>query len=298
MAGKRQGLIPKKNRVRCHYCGTVHWYRSSADACEKMAAGRTKKGTGTAISSDLFYSNIAHDFHLKENDEISEKHHAEREILKDAIEERKKKGKTRQVKDKVRVAFDLDGVCADLNTYLSPHSYRKWEVSPKSYDFVKSEWFKGWKQQEGEFGLYHDDVMHRAHEIPINDYSVVEAIEKLQQHTKNGGPEYEIFFLTDRPEYAHESSVEFLRRAGVNMDNHELIITGGKKKSTFKPDYLVDDAPKNVLDMYANTEDSIGVTYSHGYNHHLAGLSPRVKNLVEYADFIIDRENEFRSRGV
>lgn len=80
------------------------------------------------------------------------------------------------------------------------------------------------------------------------------------------------------------------------MDNHELIITGGKKKSTFKPDYLVDDAPKNILDMYKNSPTATGVTYAQPYNDHLHGIAPRIRNLVDYADFIIQREQELSTK--
>lgn len=291
-----QGLIPKRQRKKCPYCGTFHWYRSAENKCIQTSAGRTKQGVKTALSNEKFFAHVRNDFISHDDKDIRIKHEAEQEILADAIAERKSQGTTRREGNVVRVAYDLDGVCADLNTYLAPYGGRNWEISPATYDFVRSGWFTGWGQKKGEFGLYHDEVMHRAYDIPINDHSIVESMQKLHDHSNKGGPEYEIFFLTDRPQFAHASSVEFLRRAGVNMDNHELIITGGKKKSTFKPDYLVDDAPKNILDMYKNSPTATGVTYAQPYNDHLHGIAPRIRNLVDYADFIIQREQELSTK--
>lgn len=273
-----------------------HTSREEANKCLQMMMGRTSAGTNTGLSKQELHNYLKKDFIVNDDDEISVRHAEEREMLTNAVRDRLDSGKTRKVKNKVRVAFDLDGVCADLNTYLAPHSFRDWEVCPVTYDFVKAEWFSGWGQKEGEFGLYHDEVMHRAYDLPFNDHNISQAVQKLQNHSMNGGPEYEIFFLTDRPDFAHESSVEFVRRAGVNMDNHELIITGGKKKSTFNPDYLVDDAPKNIVDMFSNTEDGIGMTYNQRYNEHLhVDGVPRARNLIDYADFIINRENNMRN---
>lgn len=76
---------------------------------------------------------------------------------------------------------------------------------------------------------------------------------------------HEIVLITNRPAYAQRSTVEWVDRWGIPYS--EIIVTDDKTKHGL--DWLLDDAPHNVLD--ARRHGIKAVTFERDWNRHVPG---------------------------
>lgn len=179
------------------------------------------------------------------------------------------------------VAIDIDGVLADFNAAMKPFSKVKDtdENTPDDYNYVTSGWYDTWE----EFEHAHVTVMDDAGSIPPQEPTGVagEAIRKL----KDAGLEVKV--ITARREQWRGATLEFFSRHDIPIETQDLHFMDKKNKSEMHFDYLVDDAPKNVIDALQNSSAE-AVIYNQRYNEHLPGN--RVHNLMDFANFVLERE--------
>lgn len=174
------------------------------------------------------------------------------------------------------VAFDIDGVMADFNKAMKPFSLVSDtdEHTPGSYNFVDSGWFKDFD----DFEKAHVTVMDKAGDIELADYSAPRAVQKL---IDNG---FEVLAVTARREMWRKETVRFFQKHKINITNDRLFFMDKKNKSDMHFDYIIDDAPKNIIDTLSHSS-AFPVIYNQRYNVHLPGA--RVETLDDFADMVI-----------
>lgn len=174
------------------------------------------------------------------------------------------------------VALDIDGVVANFDKSMYPYSNKTGEYSPSDYNYVKSGWFDSWD----DFEQAHITVMENASDIPLLDPSAPEAVDMLK---KDG---IKVIVVTARREQWRDETLEFFHKHDINIDSQDLHIMDKKNKTSIHFDYIIDDAPKNIIDVLQNAPYAKPVIYNRRYNDHLPG--DRVNNLVEFADFVLN----------
>lgn len=174
------------------------------------------------------------------------------------------------------VAFDIDGVMADFNKAIQPFSLVAGtdEYCPESYNFVESGWFADFDA----FEQAHVTVMDKAGDIALADTSAPRAVQKL---IDNG---FDVLAVTARREMWRKETMRFFAKHGINITDDRLFFMDKQNKSEMHFDYLVDDAPKNIIDALQRSH-AFPVIYNQIYNAHLPGA--RVENLDEFADMVI-----------
>lgn len=174
------------------------------------------------------------------------------------------------------VALDIDGVVANFDKSMYPYSNKTGEYSPSDYNYVKSGWFNSWD----DFEQAHITVMENASDIPLLDPSAPEAVDMLK---KDG---IKVIVVTARREQWRDETLKFFHKHGIDIDSQDLHIMDKKNKTSIHFDYIIDDAPKNIIDVLQNAPYATPVIYNRRYNDHLPG--DRVNNLVEFADFVLN----------
>ena len=97
-------------------------------------------------------------------------------------------------------------------------------------------------------------------------------------------PQYELFYITERPTSQHMPSHNQLQRAGIIFEDSHLIHSKPKLTALreHKIDLCFDDAPHVVSDCMANNIDVVMISnYDTAYNHHLR------ESVENYQDLII-----------
>ena len=177
---------------------------------------------------------------------------------------------------KPTVAIDIDGVMADFNKAMKPFSLvaDTDETCPHSYNFVESGWFSNFEA----FETAHVTVMDKAGDIELCDPTAPGAVQKMIDYG------FHVIAVTARREPWREETMRFFTRNKINISNDRLFFMDKKNKSEMGFNYLIDDAPKNIIDALARSK-AFPVIYNQPYNLHLPGA--RVKNMDEFADMII-----------
>lgn len=211
-------------------------------------------------------------------DQLSTTKETERKIVFDLNEKRFKVETVEKTRRPV-VAFDVDGVIANFDSSMYPFSNKTGESSPADYNYVESGWFDSWD----DFEKAHVTVMEKASEIPLLDDTASTAMKLLQNNNMD------IIVVTARREQWREETLRFLHKHGMDISNEKLHIMDKKDKTSIHFDYLIDDAPKNIIDVLKNAPSSTPVIYNRRYNEHLPG--DRVHSLEQFAEFILEKEN-------
>ena len=175
------------------------------------------------------------------------------------------------------VALDIDGVMADFNAAMKPYSLvAESDIDcPESYNFVDSGWFDNFD----DFEQAHVKVMDKAGDIPLADPTAPAAVNKLVDHG------FKVLAVTARREPWRKETLRFFSRHNINITDDRLFFMDKKNKSEMGFDYIIDDAPKNIIDALAHSQ-SFPVIYNQPYNNHLPGV--RVSTLEDFADVVID----------
>lgn len=183
------------------------------------------------------------------------------------------------------VACDIDGVMADFNAAMKPLSLVKdtEEVCPAHYNFVESGWFNNFD----DFEAAHVKVMDSASTIPLADTTAAQAVQFL---IDSG---FEVIAVTARREMWRSETEKFFRVNGINITPDRLFFMDKANKSEKHFHYLIDDAPKNIINAVVNTH-SMPVIYHQRYNAHLPGM--RAHTLMDFArtishhrDMVVDK---------
>ena len=183
-------------------------------------------------------------------------------------------------KKKPVVALDIDGVMADFNAAMKPYSRvaHSNDTCPESYNFVDSGWFDNFD----DFEKAHVTVMDKAGDIPLADSTASTAVDRL----KESG--FTVLAVTARREMWRDETLRFFSKNNINITSDRLFFMDKKNKSEMGFDYIIDDAPKNIIDVLSRSH-SFPVIYSQPYNRHLPGI--RVNSLNDFADVIIAHHN-------
>lgn len=174
------------------------------------------------------------------------------------------------------VALDIDGVVANFDKSMYPFSNKTGESSPRDYNYVESGWFDSWD----DFEKAHITVMDKASEIPLLDPTAPDAVRLLQD---NG---LKVIVVTARREQWRDETLKFFHNHGMNIDPQDLHIMDKKNKTSIHFDYIIDDAPKNIIDVLQNAPHAKPVIYNRRYNDHLPG--DRVNSLQKFAEFVLN----------
>jgi len=184
---------------------------------------------------------------------------------------------------------------ADFNAAMKPYSLvAESDIDcPESYNFVDSGWFDnfddfeqahvtGWFDNFDDFEQAHVKVMDKAGDIPLADPTAPMAVNKLVDHG------FKVLAVTARREPWRKETLRFFSRHNINITDDRLFFMDKKNKSEMGFDYIIDDAPKNIIDALANSQ-SFPVIYNQPYNNHLPGV--RVSTLEDFADVVIDHHS-------
>lgn len=182
------------------------------------------------------------------------------------------------------VALDIDGVMADFNAAMKPFSNVKdtEESCPHSYNFVESKWFNTFD----DFERAHVTVMDSAGDIPLNDDTASEAVSMLQHEG------CEVIAVTARREAWRKETLRFFQVNGIPITSERLFFMDKSNKSDMHFDYLIDDAPKNIVDALENT-NSMPFVYAQPYNAHLPVTC--VGSMMDFANAVIDHRKSLLS---
>lgn len=211
-------------------------------------------------------------------DQLSTGKQEERQIVFDLHQARYQKNSNGILlrSDRPVVAFDIDGVSANFDMAMYPFSNQTGEKSPRDYNYVTSGWFNSWE----DFEEAHIKVMENASDIPLLDPTAPDAFNLLQE---NGA---KVIIVTARREEWRDETLKFFHKHGMNINSQDLHIMDKKDKTSIHFDYIVDDAPKNIIDVLKNAPHAKPVIYNRRYNDHLPG--DRVDNLAEFAEFVLN----------
>lgn len=212
-------------------------------------------------------------------DQLSPGKQKEKSLVAQLLKDRSLK-KEFTVNGKKIVALDIDGVLANFNKAMQPYGTDKArsESAPEDYNFVQSGWFKNFD----DFEKAHVTVMDKAENIPLNDATAPEAVNLLRKHG------YDVIGVTARREEWRQGTLEFFKRNNIDIQDKDLHFSDKNNKTdTTHYDYILDDAPKNIVDALQNSEAD-AVIYNQPYNTHLDGK--RVNTVLEYAQYIIDKD--------
>lgn len=174
------------------------------------------------------------------------------------------------------VALDIDGVMANFNLAMKPYSLvaDTDKVCPESYNFVDSGWFSNFD----DFERAHVHVMDSAGDIALADTTASSAVQRLISEG------FKVLAVTARREMWRSETLRFFQRHDIDITNDRLFFMDKRNKSEMGFDYIIDDAPKNIIDTLAHS-NAIPFIYHQRYNRHLPG--ERVHTLDEFADKVI-----------
>lgn len=223
--------------------------------------------------------------HERPVDQLSSSQEKEREMILEAMKGARGPARGKRHPDgKKTIALDIDGVMANFNKAMSPYGTEvaKGEDSPSEYNYVRAGWFKNFD----DFEKAHVTVMDDAGSIPLNDETAPKAVRML----KDAG--FHVIALTARRKEWRGGTMEFFDRHGIDIQDEELIFADMSVKADVAHyDYILDDAPKNIIDTFVNS-DSEPVVYGQRYNRHLdnVGNMKRVQSVLDFAQYVIDKE--------
>lgn len=182
------------------------------------------------------------------------------------------------------VAIDIDGVVADFNAAVKPYSLvaGTGETCPSKYNFVDAGWFNSFD----DFEAAHGGVMAGASTIPLADETASVAVQCLI----DAG--FRVIAVTARKEKYRGETEKFFVDNNINITPDRIFFVGDNNKSDIHFDYIVDDAPKNIVDVTVNTT-AMPVVYSQRYNTHIPCV--RVSTLLEFAVIVIEHWRHYTS---
>ena len=218
-------------------------------------------------------------------DQLQSSQGEQRKTILDALKKNREKIQEHHEKshgnEKKTIALDIDGVMANFNAAMRGYGtdLAKQEESPMDYNYMKAGWFKNFE----DFNDAHLSVMKRPQDIPLNDPTSGQAVDLLK---KNG---YNVVAVTARREEWRDGTLEFFKKNNIDIQDKELIFSDRDAKAdTVDYDYILDDAPKNIIETLQKS-DAEPVVYTQRYNEHVDGLK-RVGSVLEFAQYIIDRD--------
>ena len=98
--------------------------------------------------------------------------------------------------------------------------------------------------------------------------------------------------MTARREAWRKETLRFFQVNGIPITSERLFFMDKSNKSEMHFDYLIDDAPKNIVDALENT-NSMPFVYAQPYNAHLP--VPRVGSMMDFANAVIDHRKSLLS---
>lgn len=210
----------------------------------------------------------------------------------------------------MRIAYDLDGVCANFTDpwaarvhartgILFPFACREW---PTLWDWDKSALRShGYSDEEARNIL--SDIWEEVKEDP-NFWAVLPAMpgsyDLLQELTDIARAGHQVYFITSRPgRWAKHQSELWLRRAGYDATPTVLIsFDKGLLAEGLKLDVFVDDKPENCVEVTKARSTCKTFVLDWAYNredteltHQIAlGRITRITKAREALDYLYQQE--------
>lgn len=172
----------------------------------------------------------------------------------------------------MRVGIDLDGVAYDFVGHLKPYAEDQLGGSP--LDATKWDFYEDWGLTSASFW----DLVKMAHEAARVWHASNPVVPGTKEALEELGVDHEIVIVTTRPEYAGDSTENWLQWNAVYHD--ELIFAEDKTK--WNLDVLLDDAPHNI--EQAQAAGIRAIIWDQPWNRHVEG--ERVCSWDEFVDAI------------
>lgn len=162
--------------------------------------------------------------------------------------------------------IDLDGVCFDFmnafREWLNDHLHTHLEEE----EITSYYWYEGTDISKEEFFTEFDKFGEEGHGYR-NLKLLPGALEGLKKLHEDG---HEIYYITNRPLYALQDTVDCLEEHGFPQRENLHFAKGAKAPliREFNVDVFIDDSPRTVVELTANTRATI-YCRNYKFNEHL-----------------------------
>ena len=176
---------------------------------------------------------------------------------------------------KLTIGIDGDGVIFDYVQGLR-ESFPAAANSPGPFTYNMVE--DGWFPSKQHWLDAHHEVMARCHDLPLNDTSSAEAVDRL----RTAG--HRVVLATARSPKYEAGTIANLALHGIEVD--DVIHTGySVSKTTLSLDVLIEDKPDTIRELL--TTSIRPVMYLQPYNENEDLAVDKVRTMNEFADLLL-----------
>jgi len=182
----------------------------------------------------------------------------------------------------MRYGVDLDGVCFDFLDVFINRLNDVFNLSLTKEDITDYYWYKiteGLSKEQffDEFHKFGYSGGYRT--LPVLA-GTIDALERIE----SGG--HEIFYITNRPEYARQDTIAALRENGFPSSKNLFFTDGSKSPLINKLNIgvFIEDSDANIMDIADHTEAYIycvDYPYNRKIEHH------NVERIKDWDDFLL-----------
>lgn len=175
------------------------------------------------------------------------------------------------------IGIDGDGVIFDYVHGLR-ESYPSIAQSPGPFTYNMIE--PGWFPDKQTWLQAHLETMERCHNLPLNDLDSAQAVDMLRKYG------HKVVLATARNPQYEPGTIANLKLHGIEVD--DVIHTGyAVSKGTLGLDMLLDDKPGTIKELIGSS--TYPVIYHQPYNADLDVQAPRVKSMLEFATYVLQK---------
>lgn len=182
----------------------------------------------------------------------------------------------------MRYGIDLDGVCFDFLNVFRKHLNKVFNIDLKEEEITSYYWYENTDEisKEDFFTEFHRFGRAAAYRTLPVLAGTLDSLERIQ----NAG--HEIFYITNRPEYSRQDTIDALKKHGF-PSRKNLFYTKGSKSSLIEKlniNVFIEDAPHNIIDIAHNTKAyvyCVDYPYNRKVEHH------NIERIKDWDDFLL-----------
>ena len=182
----------------------------------------------------------------------------------------------------MRYGIDLDGVCFDFLNVFRTHLNNRFGMKLEEEEITSYYWY------ENTDGMDKDDFFIEFHKfgraggyrtLPVLP-GTLDALDRINA----GGNQ--IFYITNRPEYAREDTIAALEEHGFPYAKNLFFAHGDKSSIVDKLNIgvFVEDSGKTIMDIAENTSSHV---YCVDYPHNRDVEHVHVERINDWDDFLL-----------